>query len=70
MKINWSKFDENSSERDVLFNFAGGMSLKRFNFLIWSDAARLELKKINKLPITISRRRAKNGYIALAIINN
>ena len=60
MKINWSKFDENSSERDTLVHFANGMSIRRLNCLIWSNDARLELKKINKLSVKIARRRAKN----------
>ena len=65
MNINWSKFDENSSERETLFNFADGMSIRRLNCLIWSDEARLELKKINKLPIKIARRRAKKWLLSI-----
>jgi 5-enolpyruvylshikimate-3-phosphate synthase len=59
MKINWSKFDENSSEREAIYDFANGLSLSKLRNLLWSNDAKIEYKKLAKLGTQISRRRAK-----------
>jgi hypothetical protein len=63
MKINWSKFDENSSERDAVLMFAGRIySFKELILSIWSQDAKIELKKLKKLGAIKARKRARSWY--------
>lgn len=50
---------ENSSEVGALADFCRGKSLKAISKHIWSKEAKLELIKINKIPVKSARIGAK-----------
>ncbi|HUU87451.1 MAG TPA: hypothetical protein VMX17_06825 [Candidatus Glassbacteria bacterium] len=68
MNIKWSVFNDNSSERDTLYEFAQqGRSIQYFKDNIFTCEAIKEIRKIRKIGVHSARRRAKqwlhkNGF--------
>ena len=68
MNIKWSVFNDNSSERDTLYEFAQqGRSIQYFRNNIFTCEAIKEIGRIRKIDVRSARRRAKrwlndNGF--------
>ncbi len=59
-RIKWSVFDQNSSERDSIFDFAEGrLSLKSLQCYIWTEEGKKEFKKLKACKTERARYLAK-----------
>lgn len=60
MNIFWSAFNDNTSEMELLIDFAKNkLSYKNLLNNVWSHEALTEVKKIKKIPIEDARSRAR-----------
>lgn len=68
-QIKFSVFDENSSSRDEIVDFAEGkVSLYHVQKNIWCPKAKAEVWRLKRMPVETARRRARRwaksrGYL-------
>lgn len=59
VRIDWSSVHDNSSSIDAVVSFAGGMSLRESEGMVWDPDVKVIFRELRKLPVKVARNRAK-----------